>query len=198
MEQSKTNRKSHPQKESRSPSPRKAPGAGQEVARVYQQADRPQRQQRKDASGEVKEKKSAKRGDARGRSCRGGEEGEAATELVASSEKTGAEARRDPPREKQGGGGGEAGTRPAEGRSQASKDPGREVWKAENGEREERSRRESKTSSKEERSREESAATSPRSSQGPPDPRAPLSPGPWRVPCSARILSHAEALRGPL
>ncbi|XP_062329761.1 membrane-associated guanylate kinase, WW and PDZ domain-containing protein 3 isoform X2 [Osmerus eperlanus] len=199
VERSKTNRKSHPQKESRSPSPRKAPVAGQEVASSYQQADRPQRQQRKDASREgFKEKKSAKRGDARGRSCRGGE---AASELVASSERTGAEARRDSPREKQRGGGGEAGTRASEGRSQASKDLGREVRKAETGEREERSGRESKTSSKEERSREEAAAPSPRSSQGPPDPpdpRAPLSPGPWRVPCSARILSHAEALRDPL
>ncbi|CAB1314866.1 unnamed protein product, partial [Coregonus sp. 'balchen'] len=209
-------RKSYPQKGSRSPSPRKFPREGHEVlSQPHVKKQQVQQSTSKDLSSKepFEENKNGKRGDSKGRKSTqerewGGGTTKAAHEQASIRKRVGTEAGHHRPTPLETG---------------ARRDILRDGEKEKEKRKEEKRKKDTGASSKEENTRKDSGASTTEESSrkdyvlSPTEERirkdtgaspndvqedaqsqkGPISPGPWKVPSSARILSQAEVLRDP-
>lgn len=203
-------RKTYPQKGSRSPSPRKFPREGHEVlSQPHIKKQQVQQSTSKELSSKepFDENKNSKRGDSKGRKSTQERKGivgttKAAHGQVSIEKKVGTEAGHHRPTPMETG---------------AWRDILKvtlEKSKPQDGEKEKREEQTSKkdigaslkegktrkyygASTTEERSIKDTQASPNAIQQDPLNQKGQISPGPWKVPSSARILSQAEVLRNP-
>lgn len=216
------NRTSQKQTQTRSTSPRKSPQAGQQMALTLQRAEHQQGPQRrlKDSSSresldyekingkggnlEITRYRQGREMEGRGHRTRPGREQESFKRVVGESHH-----HRTSPhtiRESEKGTGKDSGQSGANGKCKSTEDRSKEAinkreWSRKGcvvSPREAKGRKDTFSYSKEVSSNEDFAASTNSIPATVHSPKGPLSPGPWKVPSSAKILSQAEVLRDPL